>query len=59
MGEELPALAKEVARVEAVRAYTGEFLKQLLLDFQVGIDSGKEFDMVIKNRIASKRIVNV
>lgn len=25
LGEELPALAKEVARVEAVRVYAGEF----------------------------------
>lgn len=29
LGEELPALAKEVARVEMVRAYAGEFLNFL------------------------------
>ena len=27
LGKELPALAREVARVEAVRVYAGEFLK--------------------------------
>lgn len=27
LGEELPALAREVARVETVRAYAGELLR--------------------------------
>lgn len=35
LGEELPALAKEVARVEAVRIYAGEILKRLLLSYRM------------------------
>lgn len=33
LGEELPALAKEVARVEAVRTYAGEYFFHFILYF--------------------------
>lgn len=35
LGEELPALAKKVARVEKVLIYASEFLKHLLLHFEI------------------------